>query len=81
MCSPPEPFFSWAGRRERSRVQIIGFLGLHAVTPHELLEEDEDRQMTSGLTQFNVSWHTKTPRHQKATPELFSELESGTRAD
>lgn len=39
MCPPPEPFFSRAGGRKRSRVQIIGFLGFHAVTAHELLEE------------------------------------------
>lgn len=57
MCPPPEPFFSRAGGRKRSRVQIIGFLGLHAVTPHELLEEHGGPQMISRLTQFKVSQH------------------------
>lgn len=36
MCPPSEPFFSWAGGRERSRVQTVCFLGLHTVTSHEL---------------------------------------------
>lgn len=65
MCPPPEPFFSRAGGRKRSWVQIIGFLGLHAVTPHELLE------VVNRLTQSSTT--LKTPEVQKTSPELISE--------
>lgn len=65
MCPPPEPFFSRAGGRKWSRVQIIGFLGLHAVTPHELLEEHEDPQMISRLRQFKIFQHWKHLKSRK----------------
>lgn len=70
MGPPPEPFFSWAGGRKRSRIQIIGFLGLHAVTSHELSEGHGGRQMTSRLMPFKVSQRTKIPQPQKS-PVLF----------
>lgn len=73
VCPPPEPFFSWAGGRKRRRVQMISFLGLHAVTPHELLEEHGGPQMTSSLTQIKVSQHMEPPQFQKSTAKLIWE--------
>lgn len=49
MRPPPEPFFSWAGGRERSRVPVVCFLGLHTVAPHEL----------SNTCMYEIrQWHT-----------------------
>ena len=73
MGPPPEPFFSWAGGRKRSRVQMISFLGLHTITPHELSEGHGGRQMTSRLTSFKISQRAKIPLLQKS-PVLFSEI-------